>query len=776
MHTLTGCVALAALAAVGASQSPIPATLAFQGRLTLQAGGNVNGAVALTLRVYNDPAGGAARWTENQPAVAVNNGLFAVELGRGTGFPPALFDGRPLFLGVQVASDPEMVPRLPIPSQAYAQLAAEAVDVRARDIHPRTVSVGAGTVIDATGRWVGSPTGLQGPTGPTGPTGPQGAQGPTGPAGAQGPAGPAGPQGLPGSQGPAGATGPTGPPGPQGRDGPSGQSGPTGPVGPIGPTGPAGASPFTLNNGNAVYTAGRVGIGVRDPFATLDVANAAAGPNRSHALEGATGDWYLRSAAATGKVVLQDSGGQVGIGTNAPEARLHVHDGTAGPVTAHGSSIGVFERASHGYLSILTPGTTERGLLFGDEAGPVQGAILYNAAANPNGLQFRTGGNLSRMTIDSGGHVAMTGNLAVGGPELRLPALVQVLAGGSRWLHNFGPDSLYVGASSGNLAMNGAGRNTAVGANTLSANLSGNDNTALGVSALQKNTIGAFNVACGVSALMDNGGGNHNAALGRNALLKNFGGSSNTACGSGALENNFAGSENVAVGYRALAGNSIGAGNIGVGYSAGAALTGNNNICIGNAGEVGDIGTIRIGNVAHGRVFISAVLSSNGGGLPVTVNPFGQLGLTLSSARFKQDIADMGDASSRLLELRPVTYRYKSEPHGQKQIGLIAEEVDEVMPELVARDANGEILTVHYERLPVLLLNELQKQQRTIIALQARAAAGADAQRRLAEQCARTARQEQRLTSQAQRLEAVTARLAELERALAAGLARAGAR
>src|SRR5262245_22211320 len=221
MRFLAACLLGAALAA----QPQIPPTLPFQGRLTLQAGGNANGVIPITFRIYNVAAGGAARWTEANPAVAVNNGLFAVELGGSTGFPTDLFDGKTLFLGVQVNPDPEMVPRLPIPSQAYAQLAADAVDVKAKDIHPRTVSIGTTQVIDSTGKWVGSPTGLQGPPGPTGPVGP------TGPIG---PIGPIGPQGLQGLTGPAGPTGPIGPTGPQGLQGLQGL---TGPIGPQGPTG-----------------------------------------------------------------------------------------------------------------------------------------------------------------------------------------------------------------------------------------------------------------------------------------------------------------------------------------------------------------------------------------------------------------------------------------------------------------------------------------------------------------------------------------------------------
>ena len=77
----------------------------------------------------------------------------------------------------------------------------------------------------------------------------------------------------------------------------------------------------------------------------------------------------------------------------------------------------------------------------------------------------------------------------------------------------------------------------------------------------------------------------------------------------------------------------------------------------------------------------------------------------------------MADASRRLYQLRPVTFRYtQAYTDGSKPInyGLVAEEVAEVFPELAVRRADGEIETVHYETLNVLLLNELQKQQKEL--------------------------------------------------------------
>ena len=93
----------------------------------------------------------------------------------------------------------------------------------------------------------------------------------------------------------------------------------------------------------------------------------------------------------------------------------------------------------------------------------------------------------------------------------------------------------------------------------------------------------------------------------------------------------------------------------------------------------------------------------------VVIDSNGQLGTVSSSRRFKDDIADMDAASSALMKLRPVTFHYKTDqnPAGRTlQYGLIAEEVAEVYPGLVAHSADGQIETVMYQFLPPMLLNE----------------------------------------------------------------------
>ncbi len=112
--------------------------------------------------------------------------------------------------------------------------------------------------------------------------------------------------------------------------------------------------------------------------------------------------------------------GLVGIGTAAPGDLLHVFGGDAGTVLANGNARVIVEDNTNAYLNFLTPLANENGILFGVEGNGASGGIIYNASGNPLGLQFRTGGNSTKMVIDDTGNVgigtiAPTGRLTVAG-------------------------------------------------------------------------------------------------------------------------------------------------------------------------------------------------------------------------------------------------------------------------------------------------------------------------------------------------------------------------
>jgi len=281
--------------------------------------------------------------------------------------------------------------------------------------------------------------------------------------------------------------------------------------------------------------------------------------------------------------------------------------------------------------------------------------------------------------------------------------------------------------------------NTANGVAALRLNTLGEDNTAVGISALEQNIGGSFNTAVGASALSSNSGGNSNTAVGLNALFFNSSGSNNTAHGVNALlnnvngvhnsahgafalQNNKGGGDNTALGFQALKGNVGGGNNIAVGSNAGVNLTtGSSNIDIGSPGVAGESAKIRIGTKGtHNGTFIAGISGVAVTGSTVVVNTNGKLGVATSSARFKEAIKPMDKASEAVLALKPVAFRYKKDidPDGIPQFGLIAEQVEKVNPDLVARDEEGKVNTVRYEAVNAMLLNEFLKEHRKVETLE----------------------------------------------------------
>jgi len=268
--------------------------------------------------------------------------------------------------------------------------------------------------------------------------------------------------------------------------------------------------------------------------------------------------------------------------------------------------------------------------------------------------------------------------------------------------------------------------NTAIGFEALQEN-TGNSNTAIGDSALLMNTYGDNNTAIGDEALWLSTSASYNTAVGVIALQSNTVGGENTAAGYAALNSNTTGNSNTAIGEGALSNNTTGTGNIAIGNYSGFNITlGGGNIDIGNFGGTGESNAIRIGTKGQQtNTYIAGISGVTvGNGIGVIVDNRGHLGTTTSSARFKEAIKPMDKASEVILALKPVTFRYKQEldPDGVPQFGLIAEQVEKVNPDLVARDNDGKPYSVRYEAVNAMLLNEFLKEHRRVEELEANAA------------------------------------------------------
>jgi hypothetical protein len=413
---------------------------------------------------------------------------------------------------------------------------------------------------------------------------------------------------------------------------------------------------------------------------------------------------WIDRAGTLGDSAISEVSGAVTIGTIAAQGQLQI---------AGAANQDVFSGMGPNIVSGPAMNFGYAGLTFG------RGAGFFNVrpdslatAPNPS-LRFMTI-NQERMIISNAGNVGIgtstpnekldvagtvniTGNLAL--PTTTSATAGVITLGGSPFVHDFGDTSnTFVGVNAGNFSMTGL-YNTASGHNALVSNTEGSANTATGESTLSNNDIGIRNTATGSSALSNNRSGYSNTAMGVNALLLNPAGFQNTAVGDAALLQNLAGNNNVALGY-----------------AAGQNLTsGSSNIYIGNAGVSSESNTIRIGGSTSTAAYMGGIYGvSQANGAGVYVDSVGKLGTVNSSAAFKREIADIGDASSLLLRLRPVSFLYRSDPVGIRQYGLIAEEVADVMPELVLFSDSGKAQGVRYQFLAPLLLNEMQKQQRTI--------------------------------------------------------------
>ena len=350
------------------------------------------------------------------------------------------------------------------------------------------------------------------------------------------------------------------------------------------------------------------------------------------------------------------------------------------------------------------------------------------------------------------------GNLFVGaqaGNNTNILGGADTFVGYQAGFHATGTDNTFSGYQAGfnatgrvnTFSGSGAGYGATTGfnntgiANTMSGyqagyfNTTGSYNTFSGYLAGYLSTTGQGNTFFGFDAGIDTSTTSENTCVGDLACHQNIGssnvcvgsescyanqsGSYNTQIGTAAGQN-FHGNYDIYAGYQAGFYNNLGDGNIDIG-SQGCA----NNGCGGPESNI-----IRIGNYLDNsytkqtQVFIETILANHNpsNSAEVVINTTtGQLGYMGSSLRFKEQIADMGDSSSKLFQLRPVTFFYKPEYSREtrtRQYGLIAEEVAKVYPDLVAYDKDGQPLTVKYQLLAPMLLSELQKQHTIVMAQQ----------------------------------------------------------
>ncbi len=320
-------------------------------------------------------------------------------------------------------------------------------------------------------------------------------------------------------------------------------------------------------------------------------------------------------------------------------------------------------------------------------------------------------GDLSAIAANSNAISCTTGDINVAAGNIKLPAFNSggtqgcIKIGGVVALTSDGVDNTWCGLTNPPFSTLTGTNNFSFGGDNLKALTTGSSNIAVGGGIANSATTATNNVAVGQATLRDMTTATLNVSIGDHALAKVTTGSNNTAVGGNA-------------GWTSGGDTGLmtGVDNTLIGYTAGSSYTSSEsyNIILGkNIGVNGESNVLRIGNSSDAvtKSFIQGIrgiTTVNADAIAVLIDSAGQLGTVSSSIRFKDNVHDMGNESSPVMDLRPVTFEYKTHP-GVKQYGLIAEEVAEHMPRLVVHDVDGNVESVKYHELPAILLNELQK-------------------------------------------------------------------
>jgi len=399
------------------------------------------------------------------------------------------------------------------------------------------------------------------------------------------------------------------------------------------------------------------------------------------------------AGGGTGRTTLTNHGILVGAGTS---AITQLATGSAGQIIRSGGA-----GADPSYSTATYP----------DTAG-TSGNVLTSDGTNWNSTAPASA--IGTINGDSGSVTGSTVTVrALNGGKAG--QTVQFVGSGSTMNLNLvdGSDNITIGRSAGNGSISGFS-NVGLGTAVFLGLTSGVQNACLGQGSLQAVSSGQANTACGYNALATLSTNSLNCAFGYSAGAQCTG-SNNAAFGATNLGAASTGSNNTAIGYASLPNLGNGSYNICLGQSSGVSYNGteSSNICIGNNGTNGESHTLRIGTAGSGNgqvstcyiAGISGVTVSNSATVLINTST-GQLGTVASSARYKEEIEDIPENES-ILKLRPVKFVYKQTK--EYAYGLIAEEVEKIMPQLVVYDQQGNPDSVKYHELPALLLAEIQR-------------------------------------------------------------------
>jgi hypothetical protein len=348
--------------------------------------------------------------------------------------------------------------------------------------------------------------------------------------------------------------------------------------------------------------------------------------------------------------------------------------------------------------TVKTPGGTTNYLPVWTSSTTIANSIVYQSTAGPD---IGIGTTSPGARLDVNGTINTSSQFNLGGLAFAFGTVSN--------------ENAFLGFA-GNNSTTGTG-NTATGYQSLASDRTGASNAAFGEQALFSNTTGGFNSACGAQALRENSSGGNNTASGFEALFSNTMGSSNTAAGASALVNNTTGIENTGVGEFALDSNTTGNDLTCIGYSCSTGADAlSNATAIGAHAFVAQSNALVLGGTGSWGVRVGIGTSTPSNVLTIAQgagHPVSDGWETFSSRRWKTNIETLHGSLGKVEQLRGVSYDLKA--NGKHEVGVIAEEVGAVVPEVVTWDQNGkDAQSVDYSRLTALLIEATKEQQREL--------------------------------------------------------------
>jgi hypothetical protein len=408
--------------------------------------------------------------------------------------------------------------------------------------------------------------------------------------------------------------------------------------------------------------------------------------------------------------------------------RIYVNNAATAKGAKGGFAIGGYGAAKAPVNNFVS--LTSKNSLLGNSAGASITTGIKNFFAGFEAGKLNTTGSYNVFVGDLAGYNNNSNtNIFIGNQSgyTNSTGFGSVIIGDNAGYKSNGSRNIFMGREAGYENTNGMD-NVYLGAFSGQKIPSGNFNTFLGVESGNFSTDGWYNVYVGHRAGYISNGSN-NVIVGDVAGASNenylnpastFSNSVFVGASSGSVQQSGAG--NTYIGTYAGRNNLTGSGNVFIGNQAGQTELGSNKLYISNSLTSTPLiyGEFANGDPATQRVRINGKLEvaeiTAGAGTYAVFTAAGQLIKLSSSIRYKNDVADLNVDLKDFMALRPVTFTWNNETAtpGIKDFGLIAEEVNKIIPAFSIRNSDGSIEGVNYHAVNILTVGIVQEQQRKI--------------------------------------------------------------